>query len=395
MKTRFAILPTLFLGLLAFQASMVDALAQGRPLRIRGVVVRNRYRSDGRTIAFRQDGTFVLDLDPSGKWFVQTECTQVPGVVFQMGFDGRTTVELENHSGTFAYESDTNKTEVLTPETSPSFANVYGGNEYPFDLWPPSQFAWLVLASYEYQSDTNHLGRIGDLFRRGATDPVAFALKVVPRFRKDWPHVLEKADIFFDLNDYPKDPIGLPLPSDEAEFAYTQRQWETLKRKQSGVRVGFVESSDLMGFKGVQLPSQYRLEVTHRADAIDDRSVGIDHKSQEMLLKITDLQEISSVTGVPEIVSPTVLVKDYRFRKVDEATAMEYLAYTITDRRWKSADDPILKARSDHNKARLQRFGNKRNQWVKGVGSTVLILIFVFPLVRVTINKMRNARKVL
>jgi hypothetical protein len=391
----FAILPTLCLGWIVFQAPMLDALAQGRPLRIRGTVVRNRYNPDGRGIAFQQNGTFVFDLDPSGKWFVQTECAQVPGVIFQMGYDGRTTVELENHSGTFAYESDTNKTEVLTPETAPSFANIYGGNEYPFDLWPPSQFAWLVLASYEYQSDTNHLGRIGDLFRRGATDPVAFALKVVPQFRKDWPHVLEKAEIFFDINDYPKDPIGLPLPSDEAEFAYTQRQWETLKGKRSGVRVGSVESSGVTGFNGIQLPTQYRLEVIHRADAIDDSSVGIDNRSQEMLLKIADIQEIPTVRGVPEIVSPTVLVKDYRFRKVDETTAMEYLAYTITDKRWKSADDPILLARSDHNKSRIQRFGNKRNQWVKGVGSTVLVLILMFPLIRVIKNNMRAARKVL
>lgn len=394
MMPRFSNVGPLLLAAMAFQGSMREALAQGRPVRVRGTVVRNRYLPDGQNIAFRQNGTFQWDLDPSGKWFVQTECTQVPGVIFQMGYDGRTTVELENHSGTFAYESDTNKTEVLTPETSPSFANIYGGNEYPFDLWPPSQFAWLVLASFEYQSDTNHLGRIGDLFRRGATDPVAFALKVVPQFRKEWPHVLEKADIFFDINDYPKDPIGLPLPSDEAEFAYTRRQWETLKGKRSGVRVGFVESGDPKEFRGIRLPSRYRLEVSHRADALEDYSVGIDNRSQEMLLKITDVEEIPSVTGVPGIVSPTVLVKDYRFRKVDETTAMEYLAYTISDKRWKSADDPVLVARADHNKARLQRFGNRRNQWVKAVGSSVLVLIFAVPLVKWILANLKKPGKV-
>lgn len=390
MNPRLSILWLTILVAVALVALTPDSRAQGRPLRIRGTVVRNSYQPDGRSISFHQNGTFVFDVDPSGKWFVQTECQQVPGVIFQMGFDGRTTVELENHSGTFAYESDTNKTEVLTPETSPAMANVYGGNEYPFDLWPPSQFAWLVLSSSDYQNDTNHLGRIGDLFRRGATDPVAFALKVVPQFRKEWPHVLEKAEIFFDIDGYPKDPIGLPLPTDEAEFAYTQRQWAVLKSKRSGVRVGGVESSEISDFGGIRMPSRYRLEVSARGGAIPDQSVGIDLRSEEMLLKITDIQEIPSMTGVPPIVSPTVFVKDYRFRQVDESIAMEYLAYTITNKLWKSVDDTILVARSNHNKSRLSRFGNQRNYWVKVVGVTVLILVFTFPIFRMILKRIKK-----
>jgi len=388
-KPRLSILRLIVLAAVACEFVMPYACAQGRPLRIRGTVLRNSYQPDGKSISFHQNGTFVFDVDPSGKWFVQTECQQVPGVIFQMGFDGRTTVELENHSGTFAYESDTNKTKFLTPETSPAMANVYGGNEYPFDLWPPSQFAWLVLASFDYQNDTNHLGRIGDLFRRGATDPVAFALKVVPQFRKEWPHVLEKAEIFFDINGYPKDPIGLPLPTDEAEFAYTQRQWAILKSKRSGVRVGGVESSEISDFGGVRMPSRYRLEVSARAGAIPDHSVGIDLRCEEMLLKITDVQEISPITGVPPIVSPAVLVRDHRFRQVDASIAMEFLAYTITNKQWKSADDSILVARSNHNKSRLSRFGNQRNHWVKVVGATVLILVFAFPIFRMILKKIK------
>lgn len=383
----------LVLGVLAFQGSTPDTPVQGPSLRIRGTVVRNAYKYDGKSILFSQDGNFELDLDPSGRWFVKAECTQVPGVFFQMGFDGRSTVELENFSGTFTYESDTNKTTFLTPETATAMANVYGGNEFPFDLWPPSQFAWLVLASFEYQRNTNHLGRIGNLFRRLDNDPFNFVLKVVPQFRKDWPHVLEKAEIFFDSDNFPKDPIGFRLPSSEEDFAYTQRQWEKLKVKRSGVRVGFVESSHPTVFGGIQLPSRYRLEVSQRYGESQDLDPNIDRLAEEMLLKITDIQEVSKVAGIPEIVSPTVLVKDYRFRKVDETTGMEFLAYPITDKRWKSADDPILIARSLHNMARSPRFGNTRNRWVKMVGTTALVLVFAFPLVRILLTKIKKARK--
>jgi hypothetical protein len=201
--------------------------------------------------------------------------------------------------------------------------------------------------------------------------------------------VLEKAEIFFDINGYPKDPIGLPLPTDEAEFAYTQRQWAILKSKRSGVRVGGVESSEISDFGGVRMPSRYRLEVSARAGAIPDHSVGIDLRCEEMLLKITDVQEISPITGVPPIVSPAVLVRDHRFRQVDASIAMEFLAYTITNKQWKSADDSILVARSNHNKSRLSRFGNQRNHWVKVVGATVLILVFAFPIFRMILKKIK------
>jgi hypothetical protein len=106
-------------------------------------------------------------------------------------------------------------------------------------------------------------------------------------------------------------------------------------------------------------------------------------------LKITDVQEISPITGVPPIVSPAVLVRDHRFRQVDASIAMEFLAYTITNKQWKSADDSILVARSNHNKSRLSRFGNQRNHWVKVVGATVLILVFAFPIFRMILKKIK------
>lgn len=383
----------LVLGVLAFQGSTPDTPVQGPSLRIRGTVVCNRYLADGGSIMYSQDGKFSIDLDPSGKWFMETECTQARGVIFQIGFDGQATVELENHLGTFTYESDTNKTVFVTPETSTAMANVYGGNEYPFDLMPPSQFAWLVLASFDYQRNTNHLGRIGNLFGRLREDPFNFALKMVPQFRRDWPHVLEKAEIFFDINNYPKDPIGLSIPTDEGEFAANRLQWEKLRIKRSGVRVGFVESSHPMIFGNIRLPSKYRLEVTRRSGESQDWDPNIENRSDEVLLVIDEVQEISNAVGVPKIVSPTVLVKDYRFRKVSETTAMEYLAYAISDKLWKSADDPILRARSLHNMARSERFGNTRNRWVKLVGTATLLLVFAFPLLLVLLKKIQKARK--
>jgi len=381
------------LAAVAVQSWMTVAWAQDRPLRIRGTVVYDRYLPDGKSLMYSLDGNFAFDIDPSGKWFMETECTQGRGTFYQMGFDGQITVELKSHLGVVHDESDTNKTVFVTPETSAAYAKVYAGSEYPIELMQPSKFAWMVLASFEYHKNTNRLGRMGDLFGRMECDPFSFALKLDPQFRKDWPHVLEKAEIFFDIDNYPKDPIGLDVPNDEGSFAFSRRQWETLRLKKSGVRVGFVESSHPIAFREIVMPSQYRLVVSHRSGESPDWDPNIDNRSDEILLKILAIEEAPKVRGLPEIVSPIVVVRDYRFRKMDETTAMEYLTYPIKDKRWKLADDPVLVARSRHNMTVSDRFGNTRNRWVKWVGTGVLILVFFLPLIRVTTGIIQKTKK--
>ena len=385
-KNGHSILPLVFAFLVgAFELIAGDISA----LKFIGTAERTSFRLDGKTIRQKSEGRFELDLDASGKWLMTSFTDPAPNTRFCIGYDGTNTTEMEYFSGEFADEDNDNKMVSLTYETATSLASVYSGNEFPFDLWPTDQFAWLIFASKQYQSDTNHLGRIGDLFKRLQYDPIGFALKVVPTFSSDWPHVLKQAEFFFDLRDYPINPIGLAIPENEMDFKMVDGLWAQMRSKTSGAKVGTLTSDLVKSFNGYSLPSRYKLEVTWRGNCVPDNAVGIDNLSQRIVLNLVDVQRIGSVVGRPEFIGPGVLVKDYRFRYVSDDSVMEYLGYNITDKKWKSIEDPILRMRAAHNRVNSPRFGNTKNRVVKTIGGAIIVLFFLVPLL-VIIKKMKN-----
>lgn len=385
-KNSHSILPLVFAFLVgAFELIAGDISA----LKFIGTAERTSFRLDGKTIRQKSEGRFELDLDASGKWLMTSFTDPAPNTRFCIGYDGTNTTEMEYFSGEFADEDNDNKMVSLTYETATSLASVYSGNEFPFDLWPTDQFAWLIFASKQYQSDTNHLGRIGDLFKRLQYDPIGFALKVVPTFSSDWPHVLKQAEFFFDLRDYPTNPIGLAIPENELDFKMVDGLWAQMRSKTSGVKVGTLTSDLVKSFNGYSLPSRYKLEVTWRGNCVPDNAVGIDNLSQRIVLNLVDVQRIGSVVGRPEFIGPGVLVKDYRFRYVSDDSVMEYLGYNITDKKWKSIEDPILRMRAAHNRVNSPRFGNTKNRVVKTIGGAIIVLFFLVPLL-VIIKKIKN-----
>jgi hypothetical protein len=385
-ENRHSILPLVVAFLVgAFELIAGDISA----LKFIGTAERTSFRLDGKTIRQKSEGRFELDLDASGKWLMTSFTDPAPNTRFCIGYDGTNTTEMEYFSGEFADEDNDNKMVSLTYETATSLASVYSGNEFPFDLWPTDQFAWLILASKQYQSDTNHLGRIGDLFKRLQYDPIGFALKVVPTFSSDWPPVLKQAELFFDLRDYPKNPIGLAIPENEMDFKMVDGLWAQMRSKTSGVKVGTLTSDLVKNFNGYSLPSRYKLEVTWRGNCVPDNAVGIDNLSQRIVLNLVDVQRIGSVVGRPDFIGPGVLVKDYRFRHVDDDSVMEYLGYNITDKKWKSIENPILRMRAAHNRVNSPRFGNTRNQLIKTIGGVIIVSFFLVPLL-VIIKKLKN-----
>ena len=376
-KNRHSILPLVFAFLVgSFELIAGDISA----LKFIGTAERTSFGLDGKTIDIKFVGRFELDLDPSGKWLMTSFTDPAPNTRFRIGYDGTNTTEMEYFSGDFADGDNDNKIVSLTYETATSLASVYSGNEFPFDLWPTDQFAWLIFASKQYQSDTNHLGRIGDLSKRLQFDPMGFALKIVPTFSSDWPPVLKQAEFFFDLRDYPKNPIGLAIPENEMDFKMVNGLWSQMRSKTSGVKVGSITSDLVKNFNGYTLPSRYKLEVTWRGNSLPDNAVGLDNLSELIVLNLVDVQRIGSVVGRPEFIGPGVLVKDYRFRYVNDDTVMEYLGYNIDDKQWKSSEDPILRMRAAHNRVNSPRFGNTRNRMVKTIGGVIIVLFFLLPL---------------
>jgi hypothetical protein len=385
-KNRHSILPLVF----AFLVGVFELIAgETSALKFTGTAERTSFRLDGKTIRQKSEGRFELDLDASGKWLMTSFSDPAPNTRFCIGYDGTNTTEMEYFSGEFADEDNNNKMVALTYETATSTASVYSGNEFPFDLWPTDQFAWLIFASKQYQNDTNHLGRIGDLFKRLEYDPIGFALKVVPTFSSNWPHVLKQAEFFFDLRDYPKNPIGLAVPENEMDFKIVNGLWAQMRSKTSGVKVGTLTSDLVKNFNGYTLPSIYKLEVTWRGNCVPDNAVGIDNLSQRIVLNLVDVQRIESVVGRPEFIGPGALVKDYRFRHVDDDSVMEYLGYNITDKKWKSIEDPILRMRAAHNRVNSPRFSNTRNRVVKLIGGVIIVLFCLLPLFAI-IKKIKN-----
>jgi hypothetical protein len=142
-------------------------------------------------------------------------------------------------------------------------------------------------------------------------------------------------------------------------------------------------------FNGYSLPSRYNLEVTWRGTSVPDNNPAIDNLSERIVLNLVDVRRIASVIGRPDFIGPVVLVKDYRFRHVTDDSAMEYLGYGITDKKWKRFDDTVLQVRAAHNRLNSPRFGNERNRAVKMIGGFILILVFLFPLI-IVIRKIKK-----
>lgn len=380
-------------GYFVFSKSGDPLKVPSKALRISGSSSCFDYRIDGKTLITNTASSFQLDIDESGRWFMVADYTSAPGTRYSIGYDGTNTIEMENYSGVFQHADDTNKTERLTFETSTSVASIYPGNEFPFDLWPPSIFAWLTLASHGYQSDTNHLGRIGDLEKHLPYNPIAFAIKLKPTFREEWPKILEKGELTFDMRDYPKYPIGLESPDSDMDYRIAENLWKKVQAKKSGMPVGRMTSGDPKAFGDLVIPTRFRMETTWRGTDVPDNSLGIDNLHLRFDLVVTNVQAIEQVVGRPEFIGPGVLVKDYRFRHVDADTVMEYLGYNITDKKWKSANDPVLMVRAAHNRARSPRFGNLRNRSVKWIGSILLFFVFLYPLLRRLFNYYRTQQQ--
>ena len=363
---------------------MVYSLCAAEPqgIRIKGSATTEKYLIDGKTVRIKHTDRFQVDIDEQGRWLIDCESSADPGAQFNIGYDGTNTAVMVYFSGKFSYENDTNKTETLTRETATSLCSIYPGNEWPFDLWPPSKLAWFAFASHGYMTNAPRKGRIGDLFKSMDFMPVCFALKAKPTFMQAWPHLLESAELFFDMTDYPKDPLGLVLPGNEMDYAMARDCLKELLAKTSGVKAGVVRSMNPKEFGGRVLPSEYVLEMTFRGTDVPDNTVGIDHLSGRTVLKVSSVESIGLIEGRPPFIGPGALVKDFRFRHVDDSTAMEYLPYQITDKRWKSAEDATLKLQAMHNRNNSPRFGNSRNKVTKYLGVVLLVLVFLFPVLR-------------
>ena len=359
-------------------------LAESKAMRFRGSASFSALSIDGASVRHSNQGSFELDLDESGKWLLKGDSSGTKGITYCIGFDGTETIAMQYYAGEFPDGDNPGKTQTFTHETAPSTGSIYSGNEFPFDAWAPLRFVWFVLASAGYQNDTNHFGRIPQLCMRPEENPLVYAWRFQSKFHSQWPPVVEGATVFFDINDYPKDPIGLKIPSNESEYQTVESTWKTFREKSSGSVVGKLTASQPQDFDGVLLPTEFVLETTLRGSDIPDAYHRIDSVADRHQMKITHAERIAAVQARPEFIGPVLHLKDYRFRHVDETVAMEFLPYSITDKKWRSTNDAQLKFGAMYNRQRNSRFGNKQNQFFKLFGVGALACIFLYPFVKIT-----------
>ena len=132
--------------------SMADP---AKALRMSGIGHRTKFDIDGKTVRTQHQDEIQMEIDDTGKWLLTSISTAVPQKKFSIGYDGTNTIKMEYLSGEFQYEGNTNKTIVLSNDNATALCSIYSGNEFPFDLWPPSKFAWFVLASRQYLTETD------------------------------------------------------------------------------------------------------------------------------------------------------------------------------------------------------------------------------------------------
>jgi hypothetical protein len=358
-------------------------VAEPKAMRFRGSASFSALSTDGTTVQHSNRGKFELDLDESGKWLLKGDSSGTKGITYCIGFDGNETIAMQYYAGEFPDGDNPGKTHTLTHETAPSTGSIYSGNEFPFDAWAPLRFVWFVLASAGYQHDTNHFGRVPQLCMRPEENPLAYAWKFQSRFRSQWPLLVEEATVFFDINDYPKDPIGLKIPTSESEYQTVETTWKTFREKSSGSVVGKLTSSQPKDFDGLLLPTDFVFETTLRGSDIPDAYDKIDSVANRHQMTITHAERINAVQARPEFIGPVLHLKDYRFRHVDETVALEFLPYSITDKKWRSTNDAQLRFGAMYNMQRSSRFGNKQNQLVKFLGVSLLACLFFYPLFKI------------
>ena len=330
---------------------------------------------------------FQIDIGRNGCWLMQ--CSDLSDIHQRsaVGYDGTNLLEINYISGLIHDLENPTNSYSIPLGSGPMWLNVRDGNDYPYGVSSPFNFVWYVMiGSHYWTKNTNSIRTPQPLdtpnfFR-------AYTVVAQPKYRNQWPHLLEEAVLYTDFENIPKHPVGFPLLEDEEMDATSYKNdLEFIKRRKSGVKVGSIKSSGEKLFGRWSFPTNFVGELSNYA--------GDGYQKLDQIWGVTEatietVVEIDKVSGIPEFESGILEVSDYRFRKVDGSSRFPYLHYALKDRIILEKDNPKLLARFEMEIAEsTRRHGNKfiSRSSLKNVLFLVLLAVFIIPIVKIIKTK--------
>ena len=334
---------------------------------------------------------FQIDIGRNGCWLMQ--CSDLSDIHQRsaVGYDGTNLLEIRYISGFVEDLENPTNSYSIPLGSGPMRLNVRDGNDYPYGVFSPFNFVWYaIIGSHYWTKKTNSVRTPQPLdtpnfFR-------AYTVVARPKYHNQWPHLLEEAMLYTDFENIPKHPIGVPLLGDEEmdENSY-KNDLEFTKRRKSGVKVGSIKASGEKQFGRWSFPTNFVGELSNYAG---DGYQKLDQIWMVTKATIETVVEIDKVSGIPEFENGILDVSDYRFRKVDESSKVQYLSYDLKDQIIPAKDNPNTLARFELEIAEsTKRHGNRfiSRGRLKNLFILVLLAVFIVPIVKIIKTKLSVA----
>ena len=330
---------------------------------------------------------FQIDIGRNGCWLMQ--CSDLSDIHQRsaVGYDGTNLLEVRYISGFVEDLENPTNSYSIPLGSGPMRLNIREGDDYPYGVNPAFHFVWYAIIGSHYWTQKTNSVRTPQPLDAPVTIR-AYTVVAQPKYRNQWPHVLEDATLFTDFTDIPKYPPGVPVQTDEEMDANARiNDLEFIKRRKSGVKVGSIKTGSEKQFAHWSFPTEIIGELSNYAG---DGYHKLDQIWVLAKATIETVVEIDKVSGIPKFEAGDIEVNDYRFRKVDESSRFPYLHYALKDRIILEKDNPKLLARFEMEIAEsTRRHGNKfiSRSSLKNILFLVLLAVFIIPFVKIIKTK--------
>ena len=360
-------------------------------LRINGKVSHLALDDDGNPYGVTNGQyRFQIDIGRNGCWLMQ--CSDLNDIHQRsaVGYDGTNLLEIRYISGFVEDLENPTNSYSIPLGSGPMRLNIREGDDYPYGVNPAFHFVWYAIIGSHYWTQKTNSVRTPQPLDAPVTIR-AYTVVAQPRYRNQWPHLLEDAMLFTDFTDIPKYPPGVPLQTDEEMDANARiNDLEFIKRRKSGIKVGSIKTGSEKQFAHWSFPTEFIAELSNYAA---DGYQKLDQTWKVSKATIETVVEIDRVSGVPEFGVGEIGVNDYRFRKVDESSRVAFLGYTLKDRIIPARDDPNLLTRFGmevKESKTLQRHGFFSRGTLKNVITCFIFAVFFIPIIRKVLNKITS-----
>ena len=360
-------------------------------LRINGKVSHLAFDDDGNPYGVTNGQyRFQIDIGRNGCWLMQ--CSDLSDIHQRsaVGYDGTNLLEVRYISGFVEDLENPTNSYSIPLGSGPIRLNIREGDDYPYGVNPAFHFVWYAIIGSHYWTQKTNSVRTPQPLDAPVTIR-AYTVVAQPRYRNQWPHLLEDVMLFTDFTDIPKYPPGVPLQTDEEMDANARiNDLEFIKRRKSGIKVGSIKTGSEKQFGHWSFPTEFIAELSNYAA---DGYQKLDQTWKVSKATIETVVEIDRVSGVPEFGVGEIGVNDYRFRKVDESSRVAFLGYTLKDRIIPARDDPNLLTRfgmevKESKTLHSHRFFSRGT--LKNFVTCFIFAVFFIPIIRKVLNKITS-----